>query len=395
MKKTIYAALALMLGTAGLHAQTPATDAYSKIESQIVANNPDLRSLLVEDNAERLSDRADNVLTGPEADFEYLAGPRDVRNRWNVSVTQSFDWPGAYGARSAAANARGNARAAMLQAQTADLRLKSRMLLIQAMGIRQEQQLLGVLTANMQEMLTATETALQHGQATKIDQAKLRFELISLREQLDGCERRLSDVRRQLIALNGGQHVDLSTLTDYPAQQLLTEQAYIDAFEAGDPYARASQAELQANSLQQRADRLAALPGFKAGYVHAFEEGSHFNGLTVGVSLPSWSPKARLQASQARAAVIEAKIDAYGIERRAAIRTELADAKRMQGLIDSYGDVIKSDDYVNSLIRLRNAGQITTLAFVTETNYYLDIYRRYLTLLCDYNLTLASLNRYQ
>ena len=41
---------------------------------------------------------AANVLSGPEAEFEYKFGPE--QNRWGVSIGQEFEFPGVYGARS-------------------------------------------------------------------------------------------------------------------------------------------------------------------------------------------------------------------------------------------------------------------------------------------------------
>lgn len=393
MKKVIYTVMGLLMGAGVLTAQNTA-DQFGSITQQVLENNADLRSYRSESRAQQLNDKADNTLDGPEADFEYLVGPKNVPNRWNASVTQSFDWPGVYGARKDLANSRQGQRALQEVAMMTQIRLEVRRQLIAAIGIKQEQSMLKAVIANVEELLAATEKKLEHGQATVLDRSKLNFQLISLRDQLDGCERRLTEVKRQLITLNGGKFVDLDGLNDYPAQQLLSEEEYTRQYAENDFEGQARQAGVQVAQAQKRVDRLASMPGFKAGYAHAYEEGAHFNGLTVGVTLPSWRPSLRQQAAQAQVEAAQVVSDSYQQQRAATLRTQIAEAKRLQNLVDEYGKVVAADNYVNSLVRLRNAGQITTLDFVTEVNYYLDVLRQYLTLQNDYNQVLAELNRY-
>lgn len=393
MRQIIYTVAGLLMGCGVLTAQNTA-DPFGTITQQVLDNNAELRSYRSQTRAQQLNDEADNTLAGPEADFEYLVGPKQVPNRWNVSVTQGFDWPGVYGARKQLAQSRSGQRALQEVAMMNQLRYDVSRQLITAVGIKQEQSMLRAVIANVESLLEATEKQLQHGQATVIDRSKLRFQLISLRDQADACERRLTEVKRQLIALNGGQYVDLDGLKDYPVQPLLTEDEYTKLYADNDFTAQALQADVQVAQAQQRVDRMAAMPGFKAGYAHAYEEGAHFNGLTVGVTLPSWRPSLRRQAAQAQTEAAQLVSDSYSQQRASTLRTQLGEAKRLQALVEQYGREITEDNYVQSLVRLRNAGQITTLDFVTETNYYLDVLRQYLALQTDYNLLLAELNRY-
>lgn len=71
--------------------------------------HPDVRALRERAMAFEHSAKASNSLSGPEAEFEYKIPQAGGVNRWGVSVGQSFDWPGVYGARAEAAKFRSEA----------------------------------------------------------------------------------------------------------------------------------------------------------------------------------------------------------------------------------------------------------------------------------------------
>ena len=79
------------------HAAADNNSAFEAKVSEILSNNPTLASRRANAEAESLNLRADNNLSDPELEFEHQWGTPSVGgNKWSVSVSQSFDWPGVY-----------------------------------------------------------------------------------------------------------------------------------------------------------------------------------------------------------------------------------------------------------------------------------------------------------
>lgn len=367
---------------------------FDRITADILANNPDLKMLNAENQAEYLSSMSENNLPDPEIDGQYLFAPRSDSNRWSVGISQSFDWAGSYRAKQRAIDAQASANKLLLQSQCLDLRLRIRNLLIEAIGIKNELELLHLLTGNLNSQLMATENALGRGQATRLDVAKLRFELIKLNDETSLLEVRLTNVVKELCSLNGNSHVDISPIDDYPLMPLLSEQDYLDAFDRLDPFAEATKAEANACTAAAQAARAGNYPGFSLGYVHAFEEGIHFNGITARVTLPLFSNRHKVAEAAMRTEVVRLRLDSYTLTRYAAIRHQLAVAVRLRDQLAEYDEAFRQTDYLGDLDRLLKAGQINIGSYITELNYYLDIRRQYLQTQCEYQLTLNDLNRY-
>ena len=69
---------------------------YDAAIDSIVSNNRALAARRAALEGDRLSLAAENNLSDPEVEFEHQWGQGHIGNKWSVSVSQSFDWPGLY-----------------------------------------------------------------------------------------------------------------------------------------------------------------------------------------------------------------------------------------------------------------------------------------------------------
>lgn len=369
-----------------------AADPFADIESQVVANNTDLTSLAGANEADNLAAASENNLSDPEIEFEHLWGKGSVK--WGAGISQSFEWPSLYGARSKANKAGAEARRLMFESERADLVFKSRQLMLEIVGIRQQMQFADSMISNLEHLLATTQLAMQRGQATRLDVSKARFALLSLKQEREGYTDLLQTSRSQLVALNGGKNVDISSLDSYPQASLLAQNEYIEAFDNNAPFAAAMRARVEAANAEAGAARLSSMPGFTVGYRHAYEEQTHFNGFSLGMSLPLFSGRHKRKAADAAVLAEKLGADSYTISMHADIAAAHTRARRMQARLDDFRKVFDDCDYTGILTRLYENGQINVIDYINEINYYLGVRREYLQLQNEYQLTLASLNRY-
>ncbi len=128
--QTLILSASLSFLTPVCSAGQPSPD-FQTIISSVIANNPDLASQAESARAAGLSLGAENNLQDPEVEFDRAWGTTaDTGNKWGLSVSQSFEWPGVYAARNKAARAGRSALQREHEAKVLDKELETRLLLL-------------------------------------------------------------------------------------------------------------------------------------------------------------------------------------------------------------------------------------------------------------------------
>lgn len=396
MKKLLIA-ISAMLAAVTLQAR----DIESEIVDEIMRNNPELAAQAAAMRAETAAARADNNLADPEVEFERTWASREgVDNKWSLSVSQSFEWPGAYRARSRANQAQAEALTLLQRARVLDKALEVRQLLLDWDFALRRRDMLETIAANTDSLEAATARAFEHGEATILDVKKLKLQKLKLHDRLAEAQAGIDATRAALIALNGGRSVNgldpAARLTQLPEAPALADEAtYLDAFRNGDPTLAAQKAQKEAARNRIKAANAASFPGLSLGYVHAYEEGAHFNGFSVGLTLPVFSRRNRRAAAEAEAAEISWSGIDYEMRVNADIIATYAKAKKLRRQLDSYNEAFIGSDYVSLLGYALAGGEISLIDYITETNFYLEAYEDYLTTEHAYRSALTRLRRWE
>jgi outer membrane protein TolC len=181
---------------------------------------------------------------------------------------------------------------------------------------------------------------------------------------------------------------------NYMAEQMLPLDTYLEQVTTSDPQVLAAKQSAEAAKLSAKAASASRLPGFSLGYRHAYEDGMHFNGFSVGVNLPLFS---RRKAAQV--ATLEAQSASFdAISAASTVQTQMIalhrDVTRERKLLDELGAVTLDDSYPELLMMAYKGGQINALNYLLELNYFIEARTNLLNTEHCMRLDLARLNRY-
>lgn len=390
--KKLFIAISALLAVSALQAK----DATESIVDEILSNNPDMSAQMASLSAQMAATRAENNLSDPEVEFERnYAARRGVDDKWALSVSQSFDWPGAYRARSRAIKSGNEALMKMQKASLLDKALEIRQLLLDWSLAKRRLDLLSEIKANVDSLAAATSMAFDYGEATILDVKKLKLQTFALDEQVGSAQAAVDAVRAELVALNGGKTLNLDVIDlNTPVAPLASETVYLDAFYSGDPMLEANEAGRLAAQGRVSVAKAASFPGLSVGYVHSYEEGTHFNGFSVGLSLPVFSWRNRRAAAEAE--VMNARFVAvdYEMKARADVIATYSRARSLKRQLDYYRDTFADADYLRLLGRALEGGQVSLIDYLTEINFYIETMGEYLSVEYGYRSALVRLNRY-
>lgn len=370
---------------------TLAADTFSDLVAEVAVNNPALRAERAAALSETMARVADNRLEPTEVSFSHVwPSTRSAGTKMSVEVSQSFDWPGAYGARRRASRAATEASRLALAASERDLGARVAATLLTVVDANLRCDLLERIVANLDSMHNAAHTMLDAGQITELDHRKVALEEISMKQQLADAHSARSTALAELAALNGGTVPTAALdLRDYPSARLA---ALADYLAAPAPEVESAAANVKALLLDARASRMDLYPGFSLAYVHENEDGVKFNGFSLGLRLPSYSATPRAKAAElAATAAGQLAADADNA-RRAQIVADHATAQQLIELLKQYDYAFGEGDYESLLLRSLRAGQISYADYFTELNFFLAAKLEALTQTLRLQTLLATLN---
>lgn len=360
------------------------------IVNEVVMNNPALNAEKAALRAEVMARVADNRLEATEVGFGYKwQSIRNGETKMDVEVSQSFDWPGVYGARRRAARAAEQALNSGLEVSTRALRLEVATLLCQVVDANLRCDMLRTIVNNLDSLHGSMHTMLRERQITELDHRKVALEEVSMKQQLADAEAARTEALQQLARLNGGSlPAGSAELRTYGEQSLLPLEKYVSA-SAPEILNLHQQAETM--TLDARAERMGLYPGLSIGYAFEREGAEYFHGISLGITLPSYSAKPRAEAARWQARALELRAEQAQADRCAEIAADHSAAQLCKKLLDDYAYAFGSD-YPSLLKRSLAGGQLSYIEYFSELNFYLTARLDYLSRLLTYNTLLTTLN---
>lgn len=376
-----------------------ASTGFDSVLDTLVANNLEARLTLDRAHGAVESLKGENTLGPVEVEFGRVWGSNaEVGNKWNLSVSQGFDWPELYKARSEAAATATTALNYLRESTLLETRQQARLLLIDIIYNNQLINLQEGLVERMNQMEAYYRKASEAGLETRLDYNKTVVERIAVHRELHLLETRREALRASLEAFNGGK--DVTTLyamigDEYPQVDPARQAEAIAKLRERDPQYAAAVAQSEAARSLVKVEKMNRLPGFSIGYVHETELGGNFDGFSIGVSLPVWSRKhsAKAAAIEADASLLEAEMNLT--RRRAELEADGRQIATLRHIIDEYAPVVKNTSNFELLRKALDAGQINFLTYLEEVNFFITAHRDYLDTLYEYNLALARRQFYE
>lgn len=376
MKRSIISAVALFV------CATLAAENLDTICRRVALEAPSLRAEAARLDADRIQSDADNSLAGPEADFDYKFAPTGEPNRWGVSVGQSFDWPGLYGARRKSNRLRAGAMRQLHEQNVLDKALELKLAALSLAQARENHALMSEAAKNFEELHTYLQGAFDRGATTILALRKSELQLVAMRTALADAEAAVVRAEASLNAIQPGcldSFRDIVAITPSP---LRPETVYAEAFDTA-PLTGAKQGELDAARNDISVARRSGLPSFKLSYAHDFEDGNHFNGFGISVALPSWQPKKTVDAARARALAADFDMVDYTTVQRARNHANYQEASRLYARISDESKALEGD-YPALLKKAFDSGILNIFDYITEYNAYLDILSAHKALVARY-----------
>ena len=179
MKHKVISIYLLLLCSPVVNAERISQSSFLSIVDNIAINNKEVTAAIAQDASVNASLSINNRLPAPELSFGHLWGQRGIGNKWNVEVSQSFDWPGMYSARREANRYQSLASEASVAKSIYDARCNTAHALISAIYYDKLTQLYSSNLSRVDSLLDLYNRGYKMGEISILDVNKLKIDRIA------------------------------------------------------------------------------------------------------------------------------------------------------------------------------------------------------------------------
>jgi outer membrane protein TolC len=381
----------LLLITFGILAQTET----SRILSEIEKNNTTLEAYRNLNEAQKMENQTGIYLENPEVEYHYLWGsPAAMGKRQDVAVTQSFDFPTAYGLKK---------KIAVVQNEQADLdyRMKRSEVLFRAKTICTELIYLNTMHRELEireqdatDIFEAYEAKFENGETNIIEKNKARLNLLNAQKAIRENETQRSVLLAELKRLNGGVEIDFVQSDFAPAELPANFDAWFEENREQNLLLQMVSNQIEMREKQVKLTKALNLPRFSTGYMSESVEGEAFKGIALGVTIPLWENKntvkvAGLQHKVAEEIAADAQVQSYN-----RLKSHYEKALKLQETLNGYTDVLESVNSTGLLKKALDAGEISLIDYLMELSLYYDTMDNILSMKNELHQALSGLYYY-
>nr|WP_319509589.1 TolC family protein [uncultured Draconibacterium sp.] len=388
MKQLIFIIISILAISQFAKAQNSIDALLTEIEN----NNTTLSALRKTIDAEKIGNKTGIQLQNPEVEFHYLWGdPSAIGNRTDISVQQSFDFPSAYAYRNQIADMKNEQAELEYKKQKMDIFLQVRMIcaeLTYQNALREEYQ---KRQENASQIAKSVETKLNAGEANILDQNKAKVTLLNTEAELRHIEIQRQTLLQQLATLNGGNAVDFeeTTFQTVPIDSDFEQWAAQAA--ANNPVLAWLEQEIAISDKNTQLQKAQSLPKLNAGYMSEKVVGEHFQGVSVGVSIPLFENKntvkyAQLKNEAAQHRETDEKLRFYN-----EMKTLHAKAIAIQQNISQFQEQLNLQNDLALLQKALDKGSISLTEYLFELTVYYDSLEKLLDMERELSFTKAQL----
>lgn len=339
--------------------------------------------------------KTENNLPDPQLDGEFLAAPAGETDRWGAELSWGLEWPGVYGARKKEAEMKLMAAKKRMEMNRAEQLTTIKILLLDYVLASQKKKVFQDIISRNDSIFEFAEKAAKSGEITVIDLNKVKLENANVMAAMSGvladCEDALAALSkeygadcRQIVSQMECEFPDLDLPSDKDISEIVKSSAEMEMAVSDVLIAKESKKVVSRQSL----------PSISLGYKHAFEDGTHFNGATLGISLPIFSTHNRRKAADADIAEAEIRKDAVEEGLEAQFSASLKKLRIMKEQITMIEPVLKDTDHMALLLKAYENGLISMIDYLTECNYFTNANLELLSLKHAAAVSLAELQKF-
>jgi outer membrane protein, heavy metal efflux system len=366
------------------------------ILSKVERNNKSLRSNKNYWEAKQQSYKTGLTPYDPFVEYDYMFGtPVGAGNQRDFAVTQRFDFPSAYKRKKELSGSQVVQTQWQQQVFRRDVLLEAKLLTLHVIYLNKKATALEQRRAAIEKLVKDYELKMQKGEVIVLDYNKAKLQLLTIKNEVALNENEKAVVLTKLMELNGGTPVVI-TDTIYPLAPAIPSFDVLDSIiEANDPILQVYEQEKAIQQQEINLQKAMNLPKMETGYHSQGILGQSYKGFHVGITIPLWENKNKINAARSNLIYAASAADAHITEHRLQNKQyyELLDVRKQ--MMNEHKELLLSLNNTALLNKALAFGQITVIQYFYEESFYFTAYDQYLQAEREYYEAVAKLFKHE
>lgn len=390
MKRAILISAIMVLGF-NLFAQNTINYVLTEVEK----NNTTLLAYRKSIDAAKIGNKTGITPINPEVEFNYLWGnPSVIGNRTDVSIRQTFDFPTAYAYKNQISNLKNEQAEFEYQKQRKSLLKQARLVCIDLVYTNAIKSELRKRLVHAQSIAKAYKSKFDIGETNILEYNKSQLNVLKISKELESKEIARIALLSELTRLNGGQFINFTdSVFQEPVIPSDFEKWYVLA-EQSNPVLSWLKQEIDISRKQTKLNFSMSLPKIQTGYMSENVVGQQFQGITLGLTIPLWENKNKVNYEKANTIALEN----IAIDNKIQFYTQLKALHEkvfmMQKNVSDYRLSLVLFDNSELIKKALDKGEMSLINYITELSVYYESVNATLELDRDMHKTLTELNQY-
>ena len=389
MKPTILTLLAaVFFCTIPTKAQSPA---IQQILKKVETQSTRLLSARQHADARKNEVRQDNTLPPLEAGVGLLSGTHHEGKRYDVSLSQSFEFPSVY------IHQKKLIRQQQQQADILYLNERQNLLLdaycecLNVIGCNLMEKHLSSDLQESRRMATAVCALYQKGEVTELDKRHALRDTVYYHSEWMRVKTMKATHLERLKLLCGNEPVTLSD-TLFPTH-ILPQQfdTWLKTQCTSHPMIQWAEGNVREQELLFKTAKARALPGIGLGVMSEKTAEEHYQGVTVNLQIPLWGSRHRIQTARKYQEAASSEMKAVREEILNALRSRFQEALTLQNAACSYRNTLEANPTDALLKKSLESGQINMVTYLQEKQRGHEMYEKMIELERDFAIAVANL----
>ncbi|WP_417859530.1 TolC family protein [Xanthomarina gelatinilytica] len=353
-----------------IYSQTKSVD---ELLYQIEQNNTELKAYQSYIDGQNLQNKSGNNLPNPQLSGYYLPfGEHQSNDYTEFEISQSFEFPTVYAARSKWNNLKAEQLQALFTKKRQEVLLKAKQGLISLYILQKQKTIETNRKQQSKQVYEQMQELFNKEQVGILDLNKAKVAWIQEQFVVEQLEAEIQNQITVLQTLNGEQSLELDNLQlKIPFELQTMETLWSDKL-ASDPKLLELQAN-EASALQNvTLEKNKILPNLALGYNYQGVNGNNYSGVYGGLSIPLWSSKNKIKAAQAN---YEYQQSSSQVVKQLLYAELQQEYNQYQLLFDKYTEYQNTIESLNSedlLFKAYNLGEYSFLEYYMEVQFYRD-----------------------
>ncbi len=366
------------------------------ILNEIKKNNTTIKASQKKVEAQKVENKTGLSLYNPTFEYDYMKGtPANAGNQTDIVVSQSFDFPTAYFKKKDVSNVQ-NEQLDIVQNQiTQEVLLEAKLICIELIHRNKINSFFKAKKQSTENWLKNFKKKLDIGDGNILDVNKAEVQFIETNKQYLLNQSEIQALHQKLTQFNGGNAIVLNDTIYSENIDLPTYEMLLSEYNSNNYELKTLEKEKSVYENKIALSKAMSLPKFELGYHYQGILGQTFNGIHTGITLPLWESKNTVKLQKANLSATEANIEHYKTIAETEYKLLYDKYLALKDVLLAYEKSSFKKDNLRLLNKALQYGQISTLEYFVELNYFNDSVMNNLETEKEFYSTIAKLMKYK